>query len=494
MRPWHEQIAYQRITDDLLLGWNRGGADLVNEISVIPGHRVFFVHPISVGFKAEEKGSSISCRTGLTAVDQAGVMLEERSATAASGVSRLPDGGCDFPEGVTMSMSRTLSRFAVGFLLPALLLLAACGGGGGGGGGGSSPVVYSGNTSAATVTPNNASKLTANVIGSEDTATTIFGVSVESSGATQNQSSGLMDLALRLNRNFRDTVVRAEQASSNQRALPAAIPVDETDLCDGGNGSIRTFGTLNDNGTGTLMLSFISCLLDGITLNGPATLRVDAVSFLPQPIPTDFTISFIRLTLRGSGLSIDAGGSLRGQLIIFPETETITANLVSLNNNTGQMTKTENLVIVNVITSATSFTANISGRVFDQVHGYVDITTPTLLVFGTLNQLFPDSGQLLLTGTNSSIRVMALSATLTTLALDLDGNGVPESTATLKWTDLSGPVGADLRDFDGDLMHNSWETVNGLDPLDATDAVLDKDGDLTSNLNEYLAGTDPSIP
>jgi len=28
-------------------------------------------------------------------------------------------------------------------------------------------------------------------------------------------------------------------------------------------------------------------------------------------VPTDFTLSFPRLTLRGSGLSIDAGGSLR---------------------------------------------------------------------------------------------------------------------------------------------------------------------------------------
>ncbi len=240
------------------------------------------------------------------------------------------------------------------------------------------------------------------------------------------------------------------------------------------------------------MVSFNDCLLDGTTLNGSATLRVDVFD-LGALEPTDFTISFSRLMLRGSGLSIDAGGSLRAQLDLGSNTETITASFVSLDNNTGEMSKAENLEIVNVynnIFAPTFFTASISGRVFDQVHGYVDVTTVQPLVFGTLSQLFPDSGQMLLTGAGSSIRVTALSATLATLALDLDGNGVPENTATLKWTDLSSPVGADLGDTDGDLMHNSWETVNGLDKL-VDDAAGDKDGDFVSNINEYLAGTDP---
>ncbi len=184
-------------------------------------------------------------------------------------------------------------------------------------------------------------------------------------------------------------------------------------------------------------------------------------------IPTDSTLSFSRLTLRGSGLSIDAGGSLRSQLGIGTNTETITANLVSLDNNTGEMTKTENLVFVNVYNNIFSQRPSprpLAGKFSIQVHGYVDITTPTPLVFGTLTQLFPDSGQMLLTGAagNRSIRVTALSATLARLELDLDGDSVYENTATLKWTDLTGPVGADLGDTDGDGMHNSWETANGL--------------------------------
>ena len=382
-----------------------------------------------------------------------------------------------------LGIARGLSSLAI------LLLSAACGGGGGGGGGGGpAPVVYGGNTGAATVSPTSASKLTANVVGSNDTATIILGVSIESGDATQDVGSGAMDLALRLNRTLRDTVVRAEQARSSQRAVTAALV---SGVCQ--SGSISTTGTLDSDGTGTVTVSFNNCLLDGITLNGSATLSVDV--FDPGLLePTDFTISFSRLTLRGSGLSIDAGGSLRVQLAFATNKETITANFVSLDNNTGEMTKTDKLEVVNVydsISFPTSFTANISGRVFDQVHGYVDVMTTAPLLFGTLSQLFPDSGQLLLTGAgNSSIRGTALSATLVKLELDLDGNGVQENTATLKWTDLSGPAGSDLDDTDVDGMHNSWETVNGLDKL-VDDAAGDKDGDLVSNINEYLAGTDP---
>lgn len=409
----------------------------------------------------------------------------------------------DFQQGGTMNMYQSFSRMTAGFLLAALLLLVACGGGGGGGGGGGpAPVVYGGSMSQAGVTPLNASKLTANVIGSGDTATTIAGVSVESGGATQNRGNGLTNLARRLSRDFRDTVVRAEQASSTQQVVPAMlVPVNETEPCDGNVGSVTNTGTIDDmTGTGTLAVTFNNCLIDGVTLNGPATLRVDAFD-LGFFVPTDFTISFVRLTLRGSGLSIDAGGSMRAEFFIFSQTERITANLVSLNNNTGQMTKTENLVIVNVTTSPTSFTETINGRVFDQVHGFVEITTPTLLVFDTLTQVFPNGGQLLLTGTgNSSIRVTAgptllppLSATMVMLELDLDGDGSINNTAILKWTDLTGPVGADLGDTDLDGMHNSWETFHGL-PLDpmVIDAALDANMNGISNFDEYLAGTDPT--
>lgn len=388
----------------------------------------------------------------------------------------------------------------------AVLGMSGCGGGGGGGGGvgggggggdGNVPtLVYAGNTNAAVVTTGNAAKLTADVMGSGDAPAIIVGVSVASSDAAQRPSSGLTDVARRLNRSLRGTVLQPGRPSAAQQFAAAANPVDSTDLCD--SGSVRTFGTLNDDGTGTLTVSFNDCRSGNDTLSGQATLRVDSFD-LSNFVPTDSTFSFSRLLLRGPGVNVDVGGSLRSQLNIGTNTETLTENVVALDNNTGQITKAENLVFVNVYISIlfpSSYTETITGRVFDSVHGFVDITTIFPLVFDTTNLFFPDSGRFLLMGApmgagNRSVLVTALSSTMVRLALDLDGDGVRENTATLKWTDLSGPVGADLADSDGDGMHNSWETANGLNP-NIADAALDNDVDGASNLIEYLAGTGPN--
>ncbi len=46
-------------------------------------------------------------------------------------------------------------------------------------------------------------------------------------------------------------------------------------------------------------------------------------------------------------------------------------------------------------------------------------------------------------------------------------------------------------DSDSDGIQDSWETAHGLNPNSAADAALDSDGDGRTNLEEFLAGTDP---
>ena len=50
----------------------------------------------------------------------------------------------------------------------------------------------------------------------------------------------------------------------------------------------------------------------------------------------------------------------------------------------------------------------------------------------------------------------------------------------------------DMSDGDHDGIPSAWEAFYNLDPANSMDAISDNDGDLASNLDEYLAGTDPN--
>lgn len=68
-------------------------------------------------------------------------------------------------------------------------------------------------------------------------------------------------------------------------------------------------------------------------------------------------------------------------------------------------------------------------------------------------------------------------------------NGVyAQLSRTATWT-----VGSGVVDSDGDGMPDDWEMAHGLNK-NLNDADLDPDGDRMTNLQEYLAGTDPQDP
>ncbi len=83
---------------------------------------------------------------------------------------------------------------------------------------------------------------------------------------------------------------------------------------------------------------------------------------------------------------------------------------------------------------------------------------------------------------------------------DSDGDGVPDSLDAfpLDGTETSDADGDGVgdnadTDDDNDGMPDSWESDNGFNALDDSDASQDADGDGFSNLQEFLRGSDPHV-
>jgi hypothetical protein len=365
-----------------------------------------------------------------------------------------------------------------------LFLLAGCGGGGGGGGGGGvTALTYSGNTNQAAVMGTNASKLTADVLGSGEAAALLGGASIQGDGSTSDARGGASDVARRLGKTSRETLVRVKRVTAAPGVKAGAIPVNETVPCD--SGFFQVSGELSDSGTGALTVTYNNCRLGDDTANGQGEFRVDV--FL-----IDLTISFVRVSITGPGLNSDATGSVRVEAIAA-DTERLTSNLVTLNNLTGGLTRTDDLVLVNLYDDVTNpssiISGTITGRIYDSVHGFVDIITLVPFAFANINQSFPNTGEIRLAGSGNPLHARALSSTRVELRFDTNADNAGDGFAALmSWTDLAGPVGADIGDADGDGMHNSWETVNN-----AFNAGADLDGDGFDNFTEYQNGTNPNV-
>ncbi len=376
-----------------------------------------------------------------------------------------------------------------------LLVLSACGGGGGDSAPSVQPLVYVGNTDLADITLANTPTLLVNVLyGGETSSGVTTGVSVSANGNAASVTNRLVAL---LNYSMDNLI----GDSFSGYYIPQSILYDEVIACDSGYFTLN--GTLDDaTGAGTLVFNYVDCVLGGTTYNGSGTMTFYYIDIYTGS--SSGSMDFVLLTMSAP----DFSGSMSGIIYIddyfygSQGTETIRQNIVAKNDVLNKMYKfddyTLTLTINDIWYSASSAAIGYGGLVYDSIHGGISIENYSPLTYSSRLNTDPDGGgPLTMIGNNSRMQLTVESEKHVLLELDLDDNGVYEIVRYVLWQELDDSSNLNLTDSDGDGMHDSWETLFGLDPS-ADDAGGDPDNDGYLNLEEYQGGSDPqnisSIP
>ena len=338
-------------------------------------------------------------------------------------------------------------------LLGSLFLVAAliaCGGGGG-----SStltPLTYTGNTSPAVITLENATQLVANVLYAGDSGSNLpTGVDARDTGTSPAAATPGLD--------YLDALIRSIKANAVYHAasrtdIAYRIDIDEPLFCESGSASMT--GTLDENtGLGTLTLTYNDCTVEGFTFDGQASLTFLEFDF-GYSLPVNSRIDITLLTVKGMGFSGSMSGQIGLQLEPQNNRDVTLLNYVAKDNLSGKMFRYENLVITTVYdnyftptTMSQSLTGE-PGRTYDSTWGYVVIDTSVAMVYSSILKIYPDlDGVVTFTGASgASIRLTVLSEDSLLFELDLDDVAGYEQSRILSWNDLAIDANTDLSSID----------------------------------------------
>lgn len=316
--------------------------------------------------------------------------------------------------------------FSLGISL--CVFLSACNDSGGGDSG-PQGVTYTGNENAAVITSENATTLTNAVLGSESAGEIAQPFTTQGTGGVAAQAwPGIA----------RNVVAQVSNDSLDVSNQVAVTFDNEIESCSGG-GSVTLDGMLSDvDYTGTLTVTFDSCVEESVITDGETTFAIN--SFTDDVV--DITVEFTRLSLTGAEIDITQTGTVRVQLFIGNNYDVITLNVTIEDGIGGEMLMFDNFVISHQYDDfnfPNNVTISWDGRLFHSDQGYVDVDTIVPFCFTNMETDTPDcGGEILLTGeNNATLRITAISNEQVQLDLDEDGDGTVDLSRTITWAELA---------------------------------------------------------
>ncbi len=324
---------------------------------------------------------------------------------------------------------RMLSAITV-VLLP--FVVAACGGGGGGSN--DSGLSYTGSTSRAVITENNAGDIATEAYqgGKAGSPLDITGV------VRHGDNGGPVPRILGTFRALENALNKAD-IESFSRGITSGAVQSESDRILGDCGGYADFTINYDDVTGEFdgTMSFHGFCSDNVFISGSTTFsgNIDPGTGLL----TGFTFTFNELTSSSGSDSFTLDGRLT--LNATTSSSILIMNLLLKDNGSGKVYRLEDYSMV--VTDGTTYTSiEISGRFYEPDYGYVDISTSVPLRILNTDD-WPSYGVMVLAGRtgiaggSTKAKLTALSSTQYRVEADTDGDGSYDyNSGPLDWTDL----------------------------------------------------------
>jgi hypothetical protein len=314
-------------------------------------------------------------------------------------------------------------------VLAIMVLLSSCGGGGSSA---SSP--YTGLTTAAVITDNNADEIAlAAFQGGDLGANTV--VPFAPAGEIAVQLPAARPTALTLVQTVSKAAMIAVRPTAAPEGPSLRAPFTESGVIPDGLGGEARYTISGDDVTGvfTGTFAFVNFHGDGggiivgnVSVSGTAT---------QNSIHILFDFQSVQVVDVNGGSDVTAVGTvdLTASMVQVPETGTATLNLFFTDNITLKTVWMSNVVVGTTFGTGTS-DVTYSGRIYLHDYGYVDVATPIPFHYFD-GSSFPSGGQMIVTGMNDhGVRLTVDSQTQYTLGVELDGDALyDELTVTLNW-------------------------------------------------------------